>query len=241
MTDASLIVTRLSTLTEDASGLTFLETLVKAKALPRKPVGQAMRGLINRVNSGGTPKDLSRESSPVDTKAAPAGPPVEDSTKAETNERKSDESEDLPSTQSPNASAATKVPGEQSTDPIANGTVGEGTKEEEGPLAVSSPALPMINGDKSDEVVPGSEVPKIDSADSVTAPTDGNVPSESTPTGDKDGAVVATSVEPLFEAPDLPDMPNGTALPAIETSSLELVGAEKEDQEVAPPLPPDKE
>ena len=54
--DAELIVSRLSSLTEDSSRVQSLETLVKNKPLPRANVSQAMRGLINRVNSGGGPK-----------------------------------------------------------------------------------------------------------------------------------------------------------------------------------------
>lgn len=59
--DVALISSRLAPLSESGSSVSSLETLVKEKPTPRRAIGLAMRGMINRVNSGSAPTTPTKE------------------------------------------------------------------------------------------------------------------------------------------------------------------------------------
>ena len=54
--DAALLSSRLGPLSESGKSVASLEMLVRDKPTPRRPIGQAMRGMLSRVNSGSGPK-----------------------------------------------------------------------------------------------------------------------------------------------------------------------------------------
>ena len=54
--DVALISSRLASLSESGKTVTSLETLVKDKTTPRRPMGQAMAGLMRRATSGASSK-----------------------------------------------------------------------------------------------------------------------------------------------------------------------------------------
>ena len=56
MRDVALLNARLTPLSSAGKTVNSLETLVKDKSTPRRPIGQAMKGMLKRVNSGSMPK-----------------------------------------------------------------------------------------------------------------------------------------------------------------------------------------
>jgi vacuolar protein sorting-associated protein 54 len=50
--DVALMKDRLTPLSESGASISSLETLIKDKSTPRRPIGLTMRGMLNRVNSG---------------------------------------------------------------------------------------------------------------------------------------------------------------------------------------------
>jgi len=67
MQDVALISSRLAPLSESGSSVASLETLVREKPTPRRPIGQAMRGMLNRVGSGSAPSTPTKEGLKADS------------------------------------------------------------------------------------------------------------------------------------------------------------------------------
>lgn len=59
--DVALISSRLAPLSESGGSVASLETLVREKPTPRRAIGLAMRGMLNRVNSGSAPTTPTKE------------------------------------------------------------------------------------------------------------------------------------------------------------------------------------
>lgn len=68
--DVALIKDRLAPLSESGSSVASLETLVRDKPTPRRPIGQTMRGMLKRVGSESIPKSAESPSENGDATSA---------------------------------------------------------------------------------------------------------------------------------------------------------------------------
>lgn len=82
--DVALMNIRLTSLSESGQSVSSLVALVRDKPTPRRAIGQAMRGMLNRVNTAGGPKSPSTD----DAEPSPQADKLE---KAENEHEENDE------------------------------------------------------------------------------------------------------------------------------------------------------
>ena len=224
--DVALISSRLAPLAEAGKSVSSLVTLVKDKPTPRKPVGQAVRGLLRKVSSGGSPP------SPKESKIGGTSVPEPEAEPKKSSE--TDASDNIavasPIEETKGEDAIPEIPESvPEADAPADGStqdpsietetkeIGAVAAEDEGPVVADKPVAVQVSGVLEEKPTsptppappspPAPETPLKDG----TGAMQGSPPAPETPLKNETGAVEGSITSN--------QKPNGTL---VETASLDL-------------------